>query len=99
MVRDFSGPREGWALHGSMAFACAFAAVFAADAMAGGATGCNPTAVGPASVRSVADGRTLTLSDGREVRLAGIEIPSEIELGTAARAALERLVHGNDVRL
>ena len=44
-----------------------------------------------------ADGRTLTLTDGRDVRLAGIEVPNET--GTVARAALEKLLAGHDVRL
>jgi endonuclease YncB( thermonuclease family) len=81
----------------SMAFACAFAAVSAADAKAGGTTGCDPEVVGSAAVRSVADGRTLTLTDGRDVRLAGIEVPSDN--GAVPRAALEKLVAGKDVRL
>jgi len=80
-----------------MDFACAFAAVSAADAMAGGAAACNPEPVGSAAVRSVADGRTLTLTDGRDVRLAGIESPNEH--AAVARAALEQLVAGQDVRL
>jgi endonuclease YncB( thermonuclease family) len=80
-----------------MAFACAFVAVSAADAKAGNTTGCNPAAVGPAAVRSIADGRTLTLTDGRDVRLAGIEVPDE--QGAAARAALEKMVAGQDIRL
>lgn len=80
-----------------MALACALVAVAAADATAGGMAGCNPEAAGPAAVRSVADGRTLTLTDGRDVRLAGIEVPDEQD--AAARAALEKLVPGPDVRL
>jgi endonuclease YncB( thermonuclease family) len=80
-----------------MAFACVFAAVSAADATAQGTAGCNPEAVGSAAVRSIADGRTLTLTDGRDVRLANIEVPDE--QGAAARAALERLVAGQDIRL
>jgi endonuclease YncB( thermonuclease family) len=63
------------------------------------ADGCRPEPAGPAAVRSVADGRTLTLQDGREVRLAGIEIPDENQGGAEARAALERLVAGPDIRL
>ena len=82
-----------------MAFACAFAAVSAANAMAGGTAGCNPEAVDSATVRAVADGRTLTLTDGREVRLAGIEVPNENEAGAAARAALDKLVTGRNIRL
>jgi endonuclease YncB( thermonuclease family) len=80
-----------------MAFACVFVAVSAADATAGGATGCNPEAVGSAAVRSVADARTLTLTDGRDVRLAGIEVPDGQE--AAGRAALETLAAGPDIRL
>jgi endonuclease YncB( thermonuclease family) len=36
---------------------------------------CHPEVVGAATVRAVRDGGTLVLADGREARLAGIEIP------------------------
>jgi endonuclease YncB( thermonuclease family) len=90
---------EGAALNTSVALACVFAAGFAATALADDKTACRPETVGPATVRAVADGRTLTLTDAREVRLAGIEVPSEGENGAAARAALETLVSGRDIRL
>ncbi len=83
----------------SVALACMFAAGFAAQASAGDRTACRPEAAGPAAVRAVADGRTLTLTDGREVRLAGIEVSNDGENGVAARTALEQLVTGRDVRL
>lgn len=49
---------------------------------------CKLTAIGTANVAAVRDGRTLMLTDGRELRLAGIEA------GDDARAALQALVHG-----
>ena len=48
---------------------------------------CKLTALGTAQVAAVRDGRTLLLADGREVRLAGIEVRR-----IAARAALQRLI-------
>jgi endonuclease YncB( thermonuclease family) len=50
----------------------------------------------------VSDGRTFTLDDGREVRLAAIEAPSFDSAapgGAAAKAALDALVGGDDVVL
>jgi endonuclease YncB( thermonuclease family) len=55
--------------------------------------GCKPAAIGTAQVRSVIDGRTVQLTDGREVRLAGIEAPE------STRAALDMLVSGRKVVL
>jgi endonuclease YncB( thermonuclease family) len=65
-----------------------------------------PICGGEVIARSVAnhviDGRTFTLEDGREVRLAGIEVPP-LETGAApaaaARAALDALVGGDDIVL
>jgi len=54
---------------------------------------CKPAPLGTAQVRSVIDGRTVQLTDGREVRLAGIEVPQN------AKAALETLVSGRDIAL
>jgi endonuclease YncB( thermonuclease family) len=64
---------------------------------------CRLERLGTANVRSAIDGRTLLLADGREVRLAAIEIPETA--GTAARAggtateALDRLASGREVVL
>jgi len=60
---------------------------------------CQLTTIGTANVAAVRDGRTLLLSDGRELRLAGIEVPDDkprrvASLGgrtsAAARAARSR---------
>jgi endonuclease YncB( thermonuclease family) len=82
-----------------MAVVCALAALLAGAARADDRTGCRPEILGPATVSAVIDGRTVSLSDGREVRLAGIEIPADGEIGSAARAALEKRVIGQEVRL
>lgn len=54
---------------------------------------CKLTAIGSAGVAAVRDGRTLLLADGRELRLAGIEVTE------ASRAALQTLVAGHLLRL
>ncbi|MBS0534483.1 MAG: thermonuclease family protein [Proteobacteria bacterium] len=53
---------------------------------------CIGSAAEGGTVAAVQDGRTLTLADGREVRLAGIEAPAD-------NAALRTLVSGRSVRL
>jgi endonuclease YncB( thermonuclease family) len=60
--------------------------------------GCVLEAVGAGTVRTVRDGRTLVLSDGRQVRLAGIEAPGSEPGAGASRAALQlkRLGDGTD---
>jgi len=50
--------------------------------------------------KRVIDGRTFTLDDGREVRLAAIEVPPpEGSPGAAAKAALDALIGGDDIVL
>ena len=85
-------------LRTSMAVACVLAASFAGAARADDRTECRPEILGSATVSAVADGRSVSLSDGREVRLAGIEIPNDGN-AAAARAALEKHVAGQEVRL
>ena len=85
-------------LRTSMAVVCALAALFAGAARADDRTECRPEVLGSATVSAVIDGRTLSLGDGREVRLAGIEIPNDRN-AAAARAALEKQVAGQEVRL
>jgi endonuclease YncB( thermonuclease family) len=52
------------------------------------------------TVNLVIDGRTFVLNDGRQVRLAAIETPPLVAPdGTAAKAALEALVGGDEVIL
>ena len=55
--------------------------------------------MGPATVKTVADGRTFASADGRETRLAGIETPADAPGAATARAALEALVIGREVTL
>ena len=54
---------------------------------------CKLTAIGTATAAAVRDGRTLLLADGRELRLAGIEITDD------SRAALQALAAGQPLRL
>lgn len=54
---------------------------------------CKLTPIGSATVASERDGRTLLLADGRELRLAAIEVTD------ASRAALQALVGGAKLRL
>src|SRR4029079_17632236 len=69
----------------------------AATAHAAAKPACRPAILGSAQVRSVLDGRTVQLTDGREVRLAGIEVPQKHD--SAAKTALETLVSGRDIAL
>ena len=54
---------------------------------------CKLTGIGTADVATVRDGRTLLLKDGRELRLAGIEVTDD------SRAALQALAAGQTLRL
>jgi hypothetical protein len=54
---------------------------------------CAPETIGVVTVRAVLDGRTLLLTDGREVRLAGIEVSSE------SKPALEAHIAGREITL
>jgi endonuclease YncB( thermonuclease family) len=69
---------------------------------------CEFEPIGIVTARSASDGRTFALSDGREVRLAGIEVPSpaaagdrvpQSAAGQSAKAALEALIAGKTVTL
>jgi endonuclease YncB( thermonuclease family) len=80
--------------HQSRRLVCAFALLWGGAATPGWA-GCAPELIGGGTVRAVLDGRTLQLADGREVRLAGIEVPAGEDLGAdPARAALAQLATG-----
>jgi endonuclease YncB( thermonuclease family) len=54
---------------------------------------CKLTAIGTVDAGVVRDGRTLSLADGRELRLAGIEV------GEDGRAALQRLIAGHGLNV
>jgi endonuclease YncB( thermonuclease family) len=60
---------------------------------AAGQASCKLADIGTASVSGVRDGRTLLLADGRELRLAAIEVTGN------SRDALEQLVDGHRIRL
>ena len=81
-----------------MKTACLYSAVLTAAVMVVQANalaqnGCSPRDAITAAVRSVGDGRTFTLADGREVRLPAIEVVPN------AQAALTALTLGRDVVL
>ena len=69
-------------------------------------TPCPLEPISSGSVVSVVDGRSFLLDDGREVRLAGLQIPApagagdkDDSVGRAAKAALESLLAGQAVTL
>ena len=69
-------------------------------------TACPLQPLGSGSVVSVLDGRSFLIDDGREVRLAGLQIPAPARAGDkddradrAAKAALESLLGGQVVTL
>ncbi len=98
-------------------FAAAFAATCCLDASAQQAPAivCGADEIARATVSRIGDGRTFTLSDGREVRLAGIEVPplpapqesnqdssqdfAAAPGGGAAKDALDALAGGYEVVL
>jgi endonuclease YncB( thermonuclease family) len=69
---------------------------------------CRFEGISGGKVRAVADGRSFVLDDGREIRLAGIEVPfppaagetgEQAEAGRRAKAALENIVADREVEL
>ena len=63
---------------------------------------CTPAAADPCRVERVGDGDSFSCSDGRRVRLIGMDTPelAQGSIGTAARDALRRLLpRGGSVRL
>ena len=75
----------------ALALSAAILALFAPCAVA--QDSCKFAAIGTATVAEVRDGRTLLLADGREVRLAAIEVTD------ASREMLHSIVGGRSVRL
>jgi micrococcal nuclease len=60
---------------------------------------CHFALVGTARVTSIIGGRDFIIDDGREVRLAAVEVPAVGPAGDAAKAALEALLMGKTVEL
>jgi endonuclease YncB( thermonuclease family) len=85
----------GGGLRASRVPAVAIAVLLASEVLADDKVRCQPPAIGTATVQTTLDGRTLRLTDGREVRLAGIEVPGQ----GGAKAALATLVEGREVTL
>ena len=89
--------------------ACDCAGAFAQDNGVATAPACGGDPIAEATVSRVSDGRTFTLQDGREVRLAGIEVPplpmpegsadAAAPGAKAAEAALDALAGGDHVVL
>jgi endonuclease YncB( thermonuclease family) len=80
--------------------ALALSAVPVAMAQTPAAGTCKLAALGSGTVAGVVDGRTLTFADGREVRLAAIEVaPPADAAGAAAKDALAALVMGQAIEL
>jgi len=63
------------------------------------ASPCRPAAFASGVVASVIDGRTFVLDDRREVRLAGLEIPTAATAAAHAKARLQALADGQAVVL
>src|SRR5262245_20680148 len=90
------------------AFVCAAIAPPAQAQSNSPSTACHFEVFGTGTVARVVDGRGFVLDDGREVRLAAIEVPPAPEAletgpraaaGAAAKAALESMLAGQTVAL
>jgi endonuclease YncB( thermonuclease family) len=84
----------------ALAAAAAQAQTTAAVSSGNPSSACKLAAVASGKVATVVDGRSFVLDDGREVRLAAIEVAAPTEpAGTAAKDALAALVGGQTVAL
>ena len=91
--------RNRWIV-GAFAALAATPAGFVQAQMPAAAASCTLATVASGAVASVIDGRTLILDDGREVRLAAIEVgPPTDAVGAAAKDALAALAAGQTVEL
>jgi endonuclease YncB( thermonuclease family) len=95
------GRRRGVFLAAALAVKLvAFSGCSGAMAQEQRAPACGGDVIAQRVVKSVIDGRTFTLDDGREVRLAAVEVPpAESSPGAAAKAALDALIGGDDIVL
>jgi len=91
----FTPALGGMVVSGRIFVALALAAGLAGPAWADDKPSCALRNLGLATVRTVVDGHTVVLADGREVRLAGIEVPDD----DRAKAALDAAVSGRNVIL
>ena len=98
--------RAGWWWRAglSVAFCTGAAPLAAQDRPSPSASACRFPIFATGQATRVIDGRSFMLSDGREVRLAAIEVPLSLEpsdssAGFAAKAALESILSGESVEL
>src|SRR5262245_11439740 len=98
---------SSWLL-GTCAFVCAAIAPPAQAQSNSPSTACHFEVFGTGTVARVVDGRGFVLDDGREVRLAAIEVPPAPDAletsphataGAAAKAALESILAGQTITL
>jgi len=78
------------------------AASFAATVQAAAEPICKPVPLGEGTVQAIADRHTVRLADGRDVRLAGVELPHRggtDALTRATRTALETALVGRKIAL
>jgi endonuclease YncB( thermonuclease family) len=108
MSRQTMGDRRKHVLIGLLATGMATGSLVHATAQSAATPVCGGSEVARASVSRVSDGRSFVLDDGREVQLAGIEVPSPASSqdariaasgATAARDALNALAGGDEVLL
>jgi endonuclease YncB( thermonuclease family) len=101
------GRREGImaaAFAAGVAATCGWSSASAQEQLRA-AAGCDGETLAQGAAGRVLDGRTFALEDGREIRLAGIEVPplpepkSQAPGGTAARDALASLLSGAQITL
>jgi len=97
-----------WGAALSVVFCTGAAPLAAQDRPSPSASACRFPIFATGQATRVIDGRSFMLSDGREVRLAAIEVPPAPEpgdsrhaaaAGTAAKAALESILSGESVEL
>jgi endonuclease YncB( thermonuclease family) len=86
------GQVNSWIVGG---LACVSAVLATSPAWTKDPAPCSSETVGVVAVQATLDGRTLLLKDGRELRLAGIEVPPTAE----ARSALAVLADGRELTL
>jgi endonuclease YncB( thermonuclease family) len=101
MVGRRRGVFSAAALVANLAAACGCSGAMAQEQRAA-APACGGEVVAHGTAMRVSDGRTFVLDDGREVRLAAIEVLSSDGAapgGAAAKAALDALIGGDDVVL
>lgn len=98
-LRRFFPARRGWRpIARSVLGATAVLPILLGVPAAQAASVCGTETVGTATVVAVRDGRTFSLADGREARLAAIETPPAGDAATA-RAALAALIAGHNITL